>query len=103
MLITEVHHRPTLVSRHAEIIDNRVYLRRKVITFLVQFLRTLLGGGGGGFNAKSIGFRGSVPGPSGGAYSAPRDPLVGLLTNRIESNFEEIEFHRIESRIRFGN
>ena len=30
---------------------------------------------------------------------------VGLLTNRIESNFEEIEFHRIEfeqSRIRFG-
>ena len=32
--------------------------------------------------------------------------VVGLLTNRIESNFEEIEFHRIEfeqSRIRFGN
>ena len=31
---------------------------------------------------------------------------LGLLTNRIESNFEEIEFHRIEFeqyRIRFGN
>ena len=31
---------------------------------------------------------------------------VGLLTNRVESNFEEIEFHRIEleqSRIRFDN
>ena len=31
---------------------------------------------------------------------------LGLLTNRVESNFEEIEFHRIEleqSRIRFDN
>ena len=35
-----------------------------------------------------------------------KDIYVGLLTNRIKSNFEEIEFHRIEfeqSRIRFGN
>ena len=45
--------------------DNRVYLRRRVITFLVQFLHTLLGG----YNAKTVGFWGS--------YSAPPDPLAG--------------------------
>ena len=70
MLIIEVHHRPTLVPRHAEI---RVYLHRRVITFLEQFLRTF----GGVFNAKSVGFWGSALGPAGGAYSAPPDPLAG--------------------------
>ena len=47
--------------------DNRVYLRRRVITFMEQFLRTFGGGGGGGFNAKSVGFWGSLQ----------RDPLAG--------------------------
>ena len=34
-------------------------------------------------------------------HTSKAGSLVGLLTNRIKSNFEEIEFE--QSRIRFGN
>ena len=63
--------------------DNRAYLHRRVITFLVQFVRTFAGkgggggGGGGGLNAKSVGFWHSAPGPAGEAHNAPPDPLAG--------------------------
>ena len=71
MLIIEVHYRPNIGATSRR--DNRVYLRRRVITFLEQFLRTF-----GGFSTQKALASGAEPqAPLGELTALPQTPWLG--------------------------